>query len=171
MSDNSQEILTPDDAITLTIATVAQKNIIANMMQLYLYDLSECAQAQLNQEGLFECSELDKYWMFSNHYPYLIYVSKQLAGFALLSEPSHREYELSEFFVIKAFRKKGIGQSAALELFSLFPGDWHVAHDPRNLHAQKFWRRTIRQFTEGAFEESEVEASPGRVEMNFCVSK
>jgi predicted acetyltransferase len=33
---------------------------------------------------------------------------------------------MSEFFVLRKYRRQGIGRTAAVELFERFPGPWRV---------------------------------------------
>jgi len=161
-------MISPSD-VTVTLASISQKDVLANLMQLYLYDTSEYVGANVNLSGVFETTELEPYWVFSNRYPYLFTISDQLAGFALLSEPNEHVYELTEFFILRSMRRKGIGRAAANQLFTLFPGAWHIGHDERNVSAQNYWRRTIDSFTNGKFEQSMSNDSAMRLEYYFTV--
>ncbi|MFK7854463.1 MAG: GNAT family N-acetyltransferase [Granulosicoccus sp.] len=157
--------------VTVSLASISQKDVLANLMQLYLYDTSEYVDANVNSCGVFETSELEPYRVVSNRYPYLFTVADQLAGFALLSEPNEHVYELTEFFILRSMRRRGIGRAAANQLFTLFPGAWHIGHDERNVSAQRFWKRTIDSFTLGKFEQSISNDSTMRLEYYFTAKR
>lgn len=93
----------------------------------------------------------------------LILVDGQVAGFILkhryswlpTGEPPHF---VAEFFVLRKWRRHGVGRAAATELFRRFPGWWEVAQEPENLPAQRFWRQVIGEATGCDF--VEVDGAP-----------
>ncbi len=48
-------------------------------------------------------------------------------------------FVIAEFFILKYFRKLGVGIKAAEEIVNRFPGRWEVSQTERNVGAQKFW--------------------------------
>ncbi len=167
---NNYVAVKPVDEVTVAFAAMSQKDIISKLMQLYLYDISEYRNENMNGDGVFGNTDLDNYWAFSNCYPYLISVTDKPAGFALLRETSRHVYEMSEFFILRALRQRGIGRFAATQLFKLFPGVWHLAEDERNVKAQKFWRNTVREFTAGNYQENRTHGSCRKFELDFSVT-
>lgn len=81
------------------------------------------------------------------------------AGFALvrLTDPT----ELAEFFVLRKYRRGGIGTAAAREVIARHPGRWAVGQIAANAPATAFWRRAIPV----GFEERR--SSDGHVEQSF----
>lgn len=59
----------------------------------------------------------------------------------------------AEFFVMKKYRKKGVGQYVAVEIFNKFRGFWKVAQIESNLPAQIFWRKIIERYTNNNYQE------------------
>jgi predicted acetyltransferase len=56
---------------------------------------------------------------------------------------------MSEFFVLRRFRRSGVGRDAALQIFRMLPGPWQLRQLTGNPDATKFWRRIIPvDFTE-----------------------
>ena len=90
---------------------------------------------------------------------FVILREQELAGFAVvqralaLSGDRKRSYRLSEFFVRKPHRGKGVGRGAALLLFSRYAGEWTIPEQSRNPGAIRFWRRVVSEFTNGKFRE------------------
>ena len=62
---------------------------------------------------------------------------------------------MGEFFVLRKFRRRGVGKQAAHRLFARHPGRWEVRELPSNMPAQGFWRRIIADYTQGDFSEAQ----------------
>jgi predicted acetyltransferase len=63
---------------------------------------------------------------------------------------------MDQFFVLKKYRRQGVGQLLATSALAALPGRWEVGQVPQNLAAQAFWRRVIGEYTAGRFREHEV---------------
>lgn len=83
----------------------------------------------------------------------------QPVGFALVQArqqpagagaPSH---VMAEFFIARAWRRRGLGQAAVRLILNRFAGHWHIMEDLRNTGAVDFWRRVVREYTQGAYRE------------------
>ncbi len=138
-------------------ASLEDKVILRNLMELYAYDFSEFDQCDVDAHGLFGYNRLDHYWIESGRYPFLIRVVGKLAGFVLvrtldesITSPRH---SIAEFFILRKYRRQGIGRVAAHQIFDMFPGQWSVAQIENNQPAQSFWRKVISEYTQGNFHE------------------
>lgn len=155
---------------TVTLTDSATKFIINNLYPLYLHDLSEIWGWQPNQYGIYEDNEtrtlneqnkvFDIWWEKPGVlYPYLIKENEVPAGFALVATPPYIsggcEFYLSEFFVLRPFRGKGIAEYAAKEVFNHHIGGWELQTNPTeaNVKAQHFWRRTLNEYVSGCYHE------------------
>jgi predicted acetyltransferase len=117
-----------------------QKALIANLIQLYLYDMTETMPFPVGPDGRFEYDFFDRFWRF----PYLIHSGNDIAGFAFVTDEcplTGRKpcWFMAEFFVLKAYRRRGVGQAAVTAILGRHPGDWHVAVPLANRPAQAFW--------------------------------
>jgi predicted acetyltransferase len=143
-------------ALTVTPATLDEKPVLARLLQLYQYDFTEFVPLSLGDDGLYPYRYLDAYWSpepGGERYPLLFRVDGELAGFALVRF-LNQAHVMSEFFVMRPFRRRGIGAEAAKNVFSRFSGRWIVHEVPGNRPAQAFWRSVISEFTHGDFEET-----------------
>ncbi|MCY4530733.1 MAG: GNAT family N-acetyltransferase [Gammaproteobacteria bacterium] len=82
-----------------------------------------------------------------------------IAGFALLRSEFDPltglpGMEVSEFFVLPAYRNQGIGNAAAVKLWDQFPGQWTVRVLKANKAALPFWQHAIRRYTGGNYRET-----------------
>jgi len=139
-------------------ASSAYKNAIKNLMQFYMYDFSEYLKTDVEEDGLFATYKyLDDYWQQeSNSFPYIIISNEKYVGFVLVKfiESTKRSYfSVAEFFIMKKYRREGIGKAVAHQVFDLYKGRWEVFQKESNKPAQLFWNRVISEYTKGCFEE------------------
>ena len=50
---------------------------------------------------------------------------------------------MSQFFILKGFRRRGIGRSFAHALFDRFSGKWEVGYIEQNTPAVSFWNAVV----------------------------
>ena len=80
-----------------------------------------------------------------------------LAGFVLVNEHHYVSKALggksiAEFFVMKKYRRKGVGKKAALLIFKKYPGKWEVNQHGTNEPSKLFWENLIRDYTNGNYQ-------------------
>ncbi|WP_421384893.1 GNAT family N-acetyltransferase [Bacillus salacetis] len=147
--------------VKLIKATSDDKEAIKNLMQYYFYDFSEFNDADVLNNGQFgEYPYLDHYWKEPARHPYLITVNDKYAGFVLvrnIEEEGKRYNSIAEFFVLKKYRRSGLGRTAAFQIFDLFKGEWEVTQIERNQPARTFWRKAINEYTNGNWKERECD--------------
>jgi predicted acetyltransferase len=149
---------TVESMISLIPATRAERPALENLMQLYIYDWSELRLLDVADDGRFPEYPLDAYWEDGGRHPLLLRVDGRLAGFALISEQSRLTgapgvFDMAEFFVMRRFRRKGVGQRAASMVFDRFKGPWEIRQHDENTAAIAFWRTAIDRYTGGSYRE------------------
>lgn len=163
-------------ALTLQRATLEQKPALRQLLELCQYDFSEFTPADVDENGLYGYPYLDHYWVEPNRHPILIKIDGKLAGFALvrtgaaLPKAVFPVYSMAEFFILKKYRRRGVGREAAFRLLGMFPGEWHVTQKVQNLPGQAFWRKLIGEFTRCNYHET-VDAESGEVVQKFLSTK
>jgi predicted acetyltransferase len=151
--------------IELILVPVDQKPLLSQLMQLYLYDFTDFTGDDIPLDGFYKYAYLDYYWSEPGRYPFFIEVEGRIAGFVLVrttqDEGGSEIHHIAEFFIMRKYRRKKVGQTAAWMTFDYFPGKWQVAEIPENLPAQSFWRRIINEYTDGNFiETTDSDGSP-----------
>ena len=150
------------DCVTLTPVPESQKKIITNLIQLYKYDFSEFAEigsryGEVGPDGRFTYEGLDSYWREDGWVPLTVEADGRLAGFVLVNRWSALnrllDHSVAEFFVLRKYRRIGVGSRAARVLFERWPGRWEVTVARYNKPALSFWRKAIRASIEGTVEE------------------
>jgi len=130
--------------ISMRRARDEEQGSIANLVQLYLHDLTEFMPFPVRDDGRFEYGFLDRFW----RHPYFIASNDEIAGFALIVDDCPLTgrapcWFMAEFFVLRAHRGRGVGK-AALELaLRAHPGPWHIAVPHANSAARQFWSRAL----------------------------
>jgi predicted acetyltransferase len=153
--------------ITIEPVAVSDKSVLRNLLELYLYDFSEYDGADLNDHGLYQYEYLDMYWTEHGRHPFFLKVSGKLAGFALVRELEAGPpplYSMAEFFVMRKYRRRKVGETFAKRLFDMFPGRWSVAEEENNLPSQVFWRKVVHEYTRGVYDEVEMVGWEGPVQ-------
>ena len=142
--------------VEVRVAAFEEKAVLRRLMQLYLYDFTEFLDHELDEHGEFGNRYFDHYWAADageTRAPYLVRADGKLAGFALVRRVGEGPWKMAEFFVLRMYRRHGVGSEAARTVFGLHPGPWEVHEVARNLPAQAFWRRIIGEVTGGQFDE------------------
>ncbi len=125
-------------------ATDSERPTIERLIQLYLYDMASEHPWPLEPDGRYAYDFLDRFWQ----HPYLLYADGDLAGFALVIRgcPITGRADcwfMAEFFVLRSYRRRGLGAEAARQAFGRHPGPWHVAVLQSNQPALAFWSRVL----------------------------
>jgi predicted acetyltransferase len=141
--------------IELIYASEKYKEVIKNLMQLYIYDFSEYVNYDVGENGLFSAyPDLLDYWKGAgDKFPYVIKKEGKYVGFVLVKriKSEKEQFSIAEFFVMKKYREQGIGKAVAGHLFRLYKGWWEVHQRENNQAAQQFWIKVISDYTNGEF--------------------
>jgi predicted acetyltransferase len=144
------------DGLDVSEAQLDDKPVVAHLLELYLHDFSELTDADVDANGQYGYRYLGSYWTDRDRRPFLIRVDGHWAGFALVRIGA--PHDMAEFFVMRKYRRKGVGWHAAREILSRFPGEWQVRQMAANAAATAFWRRAIPvEFREELIEDGPVQ--------------
>lgn len=127
------------------------QTLLRHLMELCQHDYSEFNGADVDEDGRFGYRYLDYYWRESGRYPFLVWVSGRVAGFVLVRElglnaDGRLVREVAEFFILRKYRRRGLGQAVAQQVFSRFPGMWQLRVGAGNLPAQAFWQGVVGRY-------------------------
>jgi predicted acetyltransferase len=148
--------------VELIPAVPEQEPILANLLELYAHDFSEFHDIDLGPDGRFGYRNLSLYWSEPGRHPFLVTLDSQLAGLVLIkkgSEVSGNEaaWDMVEFFVVRGYRRQGIGTQIAHEVWKRFPGQWEVRVMESNVSARRFWAHSISKFAREAIQPTRIE--------------
>jgi predicted acetyltransferase len=153
--------------VTLDAATERDATVLANLLELYVYDMTEVFPGlELGTDGRFGYRELSRYWSEpGRRFAFLVRQDARLSGFILVTRGSPvskdpEVFDIAEFFVLRGRRRSGVGRSAARLLWSRFPGRWTVRVSEGNLRALPFWSGIIGEHSGGRAIQSLHPGSP-----------
>ena len=102
--------------IEVILAGHAERLIVRNLMELYQHDFSELDGTDLDEHGQYGYPDLDCFWNHPGHAAHVIKVDGKWAGFALTNQEVYMPgstHAIVEFFVVRKYRRLGVGQHAA----------------------------------------------------------
>lgn len=156
-----------DPDVTLDLASPRDAGVLANLLELYVHDLSEVFPSiELGADGRFGYEHLPRYWSEpERRFPFLIRHGTRVAGFVLVTRGSPASggpdvFDVAEFFVLRGHRRSGVGRRAAFLVWNRFPGRWVVRVSEGNHGGVRFWAAAIREYAGGTATESERPGSP-----------
>lgn len=146
---------------------------LASLLDDYLRELSAHREIAVGATDAASYPYLDAYWSEPGRHAFFIEHDGEVAGFVLVRDPESTlsgTHQIAEFFIKRAARRRGIGQSAVLDVWQRFPGKWELQVHARNTGALDFWTTCIRKAaTEPARVRDITSADGRRVEFVFRV--
>jgi predicted acetyltransferase len=129
---------------------------LRNLYEHYVHDMSEWLEIDTRDDGAFG---IDTAPLWQGEYAvYLAKADHSLAGFGVVG-PAQRWVgradvrDMKDLFVLRRFRHRGIASAFAMHLWNEFPGEWLIRVLTANKPALPFWRRSVRDYTHGHFDE------------------
>lgn len=154
------------DEVTLDAATPSDATLLANLLELYIHDMSEFFPIEPGADGRFGYDRLPLYWSEPHRrFPFLIRSGARVVGFALVARGSPASddpdvLDLAEFFVLRRHRRSSIGRTAATLLWNRLPAAWTVRVSEGNRSGLPFWSSVISDFTGGRVSEQTRPGNP-----------
>lgn len=138
--------------IKLKEISLNKKNILDNLIQLYLHDISLDFPIDFDSStGLYKYDNIKKYFKNENNKAFFILNNKEIVGFILL-DFSIDKIIIQEMFILNNYRRMGIGKIAVNLIFDKFKGIWEIKSLPCSINAERFWTSTIKEYTNNNFE-------------------
>lgn len=121
--------------------------ILERLLQLYLHDVSKYFPIDFDENaGLYLYDSLDKYFNDSKNYAYFIKLEEKIAGFILV-DTTESENIIQEMFVLNHHKSNGVGKKAVYDILDKYKGNWVIKSLPSSEPAERFWNRTIKEYT------------------------
>ena len=152
--------------VTLQRAAPDTDRLLRDLLELYVEELSGIFPVERGPDGRFGYEKLPLYWTEPNVcHAFLIMAGSNVAGFVLATRGSPAsdtatDLDVAEFFVLRTYRRSGVGRRAAIALWDLMPGRWVVRVSEANRAALHFWTDVIASYTSGAYVERQQPGDP-----------
>ena len=131
--------------IEIVQALPRDHDLLANLLEFYVYDFSELLGLDVAESGRFGYAGLSSYWSETDRYAFLVRKGGRLAGLVLVQKAGEM-WDIAEFFVLRAYRRQGVAMQAAKAVWQRFPGEWRVRVRQRNAPALRFWEAAVAEF-------------------------
>ncbi len=118
-------------AIELLLTGPEQAELVRNLYQFYAYESSDWEEEDVEVDGRFYIHEphFERYWQATEWAAYLVLVDGFIAGFVLVERselPGMNALELADLFILKRYRRLGVGRAVARQLLCEGQNDWLV---------------------------------------------
>ncbi len=123
--------------------------LLRNLFEHYAHDMSEWFDLDVQPDGRF-AFDVSKFWAGDSE----VFVARDgaaIVGFAIIGPG----FDMREFFVLRKYRRRGVGRGMADSIWNQRPGPWQVRVLEANRPAVPFWRAAIAAHTGGLFTEEE----------------
>lgn len=151
--------------LRLDVVRELEQPILERLVHLYLHEMSENRDYEIDDFGQFVYPELDRFVRDPHRIAYLFRVKGKLAGFALIkcleSFKGERIFTTTDFFVLNSYRGLGIGEEMARMMFEENHGIWQVPLGNEKDRTRAFWRKIVMRYTGRVFREFETAESDG----------
>lgn len=137
-------------SVDLQSVPITSKELLRNLYSLYLHDLSAySASLHTNEKGVFEFEGFEKFWDTEGLEPFFIKYDRKVVGFILLvSSPLTKkgiDYMINDFFVLNAYRGKGVAKQAVKNCFTYYKGHFYISQLKDNDRAISFWKKAYEK--------------------------
>ncbi len=156
-----------------TRQTKSDRTWIESVYRDYLNDLAPLGTGvfpALSEFGHREPDQLASWFADSSAHLLTILKEDSPVGFAMVRSGAmpvgneRFDYSMSEFFIAREWRRRGLGQEAVRLICDRFAGRWHIMEYLRNAPAVAFWRRVVNAYTRSNYRER---SSSGEVHQYF----
>ena len=141
---------------------IEHKNLLWNLLQKYLYELSDVYGDDIEDDGNYSYDYFENYFNPEENREALIFrYDDKIIGFCMINDHSFNEksidYSMAEFSIVQKYRKNGLGKRAISKVLSQRKGKWQIKYSLDNPTAQKFWENVLSDYksTETLLEDNE----------------
>jgi predicted acetyltransferase len=131
---------------------------IQQLLELYQYELSDIWPQDADTEAKYGY-DLQRHRTGERFHAHVAVHGSPYVGFALVAPAAVTRAEgnwMEQFFVLKRYRRSGVGFALAKHVLVSHPGAWEVGQMTTNHSAQNFWRSVVTKLTGGAYIEVKV---------------
>jgi len=149
--------------LNVDLVKLEKRIVLERLLQLMLYE----GGMEPGADGLIDWGEsLDSYFGESMNVPLFFMMEGRIVGFTLIKlgrmlkgPDGHSNIKMNvieEFFIVRPWRRKGIGTAAAHMILNRYRGQWAITTFPDDART-RFWRHVATGYKQG----KSHEFSPG----------
>lgn len=125
-----------------------QIDLIRNLYQFYAYESSDWEQQDVELDGRYYIHEehLLRYWQEPDWSASVLLINGEVAGFMLVERselPGIDALELADLFILKKYRRRGIGRALMGQVLMGGHENWLVRYSLQDDAADAFWNKVL----------------------------
>jgi len=132
------------------IANIEDKKLVENILQKYLYEMTEYYENNMDEIGNFDYKYLPYYFENKARQIFLAYENQILLGFAFINTHSFTASPvdncIAEFCIFPSFRKNGKGGEFLEKIFEFRQGSYQLKFSEKNEKGAHFWRKVKEKY-------------------------
>lgn len=137
--------------IKLKVVQPKDKELLWNINQKYLYEMTNFYNDHMDQEGNYHYGYFDAYFSDPKRTAYFIFNDDTLIGFAMLCPYSNinasPDYVMAEFTIFPHYRRKHYALEAVKLIFAKHQGKWEIKYNEKNKPAKKLWELVSKKYS------------------------
>ena len=147
--------------INLQTVQVADRDLLWNINQKYLYEMTLYYPDPMDSSGNFQYGHFEEYFTDPKRLAYFIQNDDTLVGFAMLCPYSYIEqspdYTMAEFTIFPSYRRKHFATDAVTLIFSKHHGNWEIKYNEKNIAAKNLWNAVTAPYSPKIYHLNDVE--------------
>ena len=136
--------------IRLAPVLETDRNLLWNLVQKYLYEMSNYYEDPFDNVGNYCYEHFEEYFSDPKRTAYLLYIENTLIGFAMLHPYSclgrTPDFTMAEFTIFPAFRRRHLAVEAVNTILKKHPGQWEIKYNEKNLAAKRLWNNVASAY-------------------------
>ena len=136
--------------ITLVRATQKDRDLLWNINQKYLYEMTNFYNDPMDEEGNYHYGYFYDYFINPRRFAYFLYENDLLIGFAMICPYSNinenPDFTMAEFTIFPQYRKKGYAREVVEQIFDTHKGNWEVKYNENNIPARNLWKKVTSRY-------------------------
>ena len=136
--------------IRLEEVQVKDKDLLWNINQKYLYEMTNFYDDLMDEKGNFHYGHFEDYFTDPVRVAYFIRNDDTLVGFAMLCPYSNigqePNYTMAEFTIFPAYRRRHLALDTVRMILEKHPGKWEIKYNENNEGARKLWNAVATPF-------------------------
>lgn len=136
--------------ISFKIATNEDKELLYNLLQKYLYEMTNFYDDDIDDKGNYSYKYFEEYFIDKTRKAIFIINDENIVGFVLLNKYSYLDGTpdnvISEFLILPKFRKKHLAREAVKLLFEQYSGSWEIKYNNQNIPASQLWIQVTKPY-------------------------
>ena len=147
--------------IRLQEVKVEERELLWNIIQKYLYEMTKYYPENMDEQGIYQYEYFDAYFTDAERKAFFIYEDEIMVGFVMLNPYSaiehNPDYTIAEFTIFPSYRRNHCAIKAVNLILSIYHGKWEIKYNEKNDGAKKLWTMVTEPYSPVVYHINEEE--------------